>query len=112
MAQRILLGGVLFLFLAQTVRVLAGIGFVGFFESANLNEATRLMFLDLVITLVLITVWMSRDAAAAGRRFWPYAALTLTLGSAGPLVYLLGKTCGTRCEIARGRSAAPPRQTA
>ena len=44
MTQRIVLGVVLVLFLIQTFRVLTGIGYLGFFESAGLNEGTRLMF--------------------------------------------------------------------
>ena len=43
MGQRIALGVVLTAFLAQTGLVLTGPGFVGFFESATLNDATRLM---------------------------------------------------------------------
>jgi hypothetical protein len=101
MAQRIALGVVLTAFLAQTGVVLAGPGFVGFFESANLNAATRLMFLDLVITLALISIWMHRDAVTTGRRFWPYALLTLVLGSAGPLTYLLIGTLSTHCAVPR-----------
>ncbi|MEW6322521.1 MAG: DUF2834 domain-containing protein [Acidobacteriota bacterium] len=89
MAQRALLAIVLLLFLAQTAVVLTGVGYVGFVESIGINDATRLMFFDLVITLALILGWMYRDAARTGRRFWPYAALTLAFGSAGPLAYLL-----------------------
>lgn len=88
MAQRALIAVVLVLFLAQTAVVLAGVGYVGFVESIGINDATRLMFFDLVITLALILGWMYRDART-GRRFWPYAALTLAFGSAGPLAYLL-----------------------
>jgi hypothetical protein len=96
---RILLGIVLAVFLAQTVRVLTGVGFLGFFTSVGLNAATELMFLDLVITLGLITVWMVRDARATGRRFWPFAVVTLLLGSAGPLAYLLYRTVPTQCPV-------------
>lgn len=97
--ERLVLGVVLAGFLAQTARVLTGVGFLGFFESVGLNEATQLMFLDLVITLGLITVWMHRDARAAGRRFWPFAIVTMLLGSAGPLAYLLYRTLPTRCPV-------------
>lgn len=110
MAKRIVLGVVLAAFLVQTVRVLAGIGFVGFFESAGINDATRLMFYDLVIALVLMSIWMRRDAARQARRFWPYALLTLTLGSAGPLLYLLVGTFSNQCAVEPGKP--PVRQGA
>ena len=103
MGQRIALGLVLTVFLAQTGLTLTGPGFVGFLESANVNAATRLMFFDWVITLVLISIWMRRDAVATGRRFWPFALLTLVLGSAGPLTYLLIGSLSTHCSV-------PPRK--
>jgi hypothetical protein len=49
--------------------------------------------------LVLITVWMQQDAHAGGRRFWPFAVVTLLLGSAGPLAYLLCRTVPTQCPV-------------
>lgn len=108
MLQRVFLAAALVVFLAQTVVVLTGLGFLGFFESANLNEATRLMFLDLVITLTLIAVWMVHDAKARGRRVWPYLAVTLTLGSAGPLAYLIVRSFSTSCPVPSGGRGRVP----
>jgi hypothetical protein len=47
------------------------------------------VFADLGIALTLVLAWMWRDAAAQGRRFWPWAFFTLVVGSFGPLLYLL-----------------------
>ena len=46
---------------------------------------------DLVIALMLVMVWMWRDAKATGRAIWPWIVATLILGSFGPLVYLLAR---------------------
>lgn len=110
MPTRILLGVLLAVFLAQTGKVLISIGFLGFFASVRLNAATELMFLDLVITLGLIMVWMWRDARASDRLFWPFALVTLLVGSAGPLAYLLYRTVPTQCPLPdRSASAAGAR---
>lgn len=105
MTERIVLGVALAAFLAQTARVLTGVGFVGFFESVRLNEATELMFLDLVITLGLLATWMWRDARASGRRFWPFAIVTALLGSAGPLAYLLYRNAPTQRPLPDDRTS-------
>ena len=54
------------------------------------------VFADIAIALVLVLAWMWRDAASTGRRFWPYAIVTLMLGSIGPLLYLLLMPAGAR----------------
>ena len=93
-ATRLLLASVLALFLAATVFTVAQVGYLGFFELAAANWATRLMFLDLAITLGIILGWMYRDARVHDMTFVPYAVVTLCFGAAGPLLYLLRRPAG------------------
>jgi hypothetical protein len=80
---------VLAAFLTETAFALFEVGYVGFFEAANANWATRLLMFDLVIALTLILNWMAPDARERGLRFWPWLLVTLTFGAAGPLGYLI-----------------------
>jgi hypothetical protein len=105
MAKRLVLGVVLTAFAAETALVLGEMGVRGFLEAVNLNNGTRLMFVDLSIALSMALVWMYRDAVVAARRFWPYAALTLMFGSVGPLTYLLVGTFSKRPGLSRGQTA-------
>ena len=57
------------------------------YEFASL--AGMQVLLDLVIALTLVMAWMWSDAKRNQRKFWPWALLTLTAGSFGPLCYLL-----------------------
>ncbi len=64
----------------------------GFFTAMNDLVSTRLGQLaafDILISLSLATVWMVRDARRRGVSVLPYLALTLTTGSAGPLLYVI-----------------------
>jgi len=85
---------VLALFLGLTAWTVYQHGYLGFFELAMANWATRLMFLDLVITLGIILGWMYRDAQVQDMAFVPYAAVTLCFGAAGPFLYLLRRPAG------------------
>ena len=70
-------------------------GYIGLFEQGLANAATIQIFLDLTIALSLVLLWMWQDARAQGIFPLPYVMLTLTLGSIGPLLYLIrrfGKT--------------------
>lgn len=70
-------------------------GYIGLFEQGLANAATIQIFLDLTIALSLVLVWMWQDARKQGISPLPYVILTLTLGSIGPLLYLIrrfGKT--------------------
>ena len=80
---------VLVAFLIFSVYVVYHYGYIGLFEQALANAATIQVFLDLTIALSLVTIWMWFDARERGVSAVPYILLTLTLGSIGPLVYLV-----------------------
>ena len=101
--KQIVLWLVLIDFAALTVYAVVQHGYLGFFELALANWATRLLFADLCIALSLIAVWMVRDARERGASWWPYLALTLVFGAAGPLLYLI------RRESHGARALAPAR---
>jgi hypothetical protein len=98
-----LLSLVLVVFVALEIEAIAAFGYVGVFEALASNAATRLGFLDLVIALGLVLVWIRQDAGERALPFWPYAALTLALGSAGPLAYLIHR------ELHGARVTSPQR---
>ena len=83
------LGIVLADFAALTAWAVYTHGVVGLFELATANLATLTVFADLCIALTLIISWMWSDAKARGVSAAPYIILTLTLGSVGPLLYLI-----------------------
>ena len=86
---RIVLALVLVDFLGLTGWVIYEYGYLGFFELANANWATRLLMADLVISLALIAGWMVQDAREREIGCTPYLVLTAVLGAAGPLLYLI-----------------------
>ena len=64
-------------------------GYVGFFQLVLATAATVAALVDLTIALSLVTLWMWQDSRERGIGFVPYMILTLTLGSIGPLCYLI-----------------------
>ena len=44
---------------------------------------------DFLILAVLACLWMRRDARTSGVPAWPFIAVTVALGSVGPLLYLM-----------------------
>ena len=75
-------------FAAYSAYAVWQVGYIAIFTS-HFHIAGMQVLTDLVIACALAAVWMWRDAAANGRNVWPWLALTLTLGSIGPLLYLL-----------------------
>lgn len=84
-----LLGFVLFDFSVLNAAVLYLHGYAGFAELVTANLATIAVLVDLTIALSLIVVWMWNDARDRGISPLPYLAVTLLLGSIGPLLYLI-----------------------
>jgi len=65
------------------------VGFAGVFAQALGSTGAVIAFVDLSIALGLVMLWMWQDSRERGLGFVPYAILTLTLGSVGPLCYLI-----------------------
>ena len=87
--KQLLLGIVLADFAAFTAYAVWQFGYVGVFQLALSSWATALVFVDLMIALGLVLIWMMGDSRERGLSFVPYALLTLAFGSVGPLLYLI-----------------------
>ncbi len=64
-------------------------GILGIFSSIVSSFGSTQIFVDLVIALVLVSVWMWQDAKATGRNALPWIVATILVGSFSPLLYLL-----------------------
>ncbi len=72
-----------------TLYTVLEVGYWGIFEYHIHSPAGWQVFTDLVIALVLVLCWMIPDARQSGRNPWLWVLLTLTMGSIGPLLYLV-----------------------
>jgi hypothetical protein len=88
-AKQLGLSVVLIGFAALNAYVVYQYGYVGFFRLVLANAATVAALVDLTIALSLVALWMWQDARERGLSPLPYLVLTLTLGSIGPLLYLI-----------------------
>jgi len=82
------------------------VGYLGVFEQALGIVGAVLGFVDLCVALGLVTVWLVQDARDRGISPLPYMLLTLTLGSVGPLVYLLRREAGEPAGVFRAARAS------
>lgn len=101
-ARQIGLAAVLVSFTILTAEAVWTHGYAGFFETLLSSFAGVVAMTDLVIALTLILVWMTRDARQQGIAPLPYVVLTLALGSAGPLLYLIVREGRTAADRAAG----------
>jgi len=63
-------------------------GVMGIFSAAVQSWASGQIFLDLVIALGMVLVWLWRDAKSRGKNPLPWVLATVVVGSFAPLVYL------------------------
>ena len=76
-------------FTLLTVYAVKEVGYVGIFDYQLGSPAGLQVLVDLVIACLLIFTWMIPEARRNGTNPWPWVALTLALGSFGPLLYLV-----------------------
>lgn len=104
---RALLVVTLFVYIVISALAVWQHGYLGIIEYHMVNWAGRQVFFDLVIALVLVLVWLWRDARALGRNPWPWVIATLSLGSAGPLLYLMTRKATANSVIDNRASGKP-----
>ncbi len=85
----IALGFVLLDFTGLTAYALYHYGVGGVIAQLTANAVTVTAFVDLVIALSLVVLWMWQDARDRGISPLPFTLLTLGFGSVGPLLYLI-----------------------
>lgn len=64
----------------------------GAIDAITFNWMSTQIYVDLVIAVVVICVWLYRDAISRGRNPWPWIVAAAIVGMFSPLVYLLLRT--------------------
>lgn len=77
------------LFGLLTAVALLDVGYFGIIAPHFQSWGAGQVFADLVILALLACVWMVADGRERGINPWPFVAVTLFLGSFGPLFYLV-----------------------
>lgn len=83
-------------FSALTAEVVLHDGYTEWLRIAFANRSAGLLLVDLTIALSMVVGWMIKDARARGATVWPFAVLTVLLGSVGPLAYLVVRSTSHR----------------
>jgi hypothetical protein len=92
-------------FSALTLEVVLLDGYTEWLRIAFANRSAGLLLLDLTIACSLAIGWMVRDARARNATVWPFAILTVLLGSVGPLAYLTLRSASNRRANDAGEGA-------
>ena len=99
--KQIALSVVLADFLALTAYAVYAYGFAGVLEMMTANAVSVTLLVDLTISLTLVLFWLWQDARDRGWSPIPYVILTLTMGSVGPLLYLIRRARAEREPVAK-----------
>jgi hypothetical protein len=83
-------------FSALTAEVVIKDGYTEWLRVAFTNTSAGLLLVDLTIALSLVLAWMIKDARERKATVWPFAILTVALGSVGPLLYLVMRSAPER----------------
>lgn len=86
---------ILIAFSGFTAWLVVDVGYVAVLEDAFSKWTTTQVFLDLSIACLLLNIIMIRDHITSGRSLLsllPFLAMTLILGSIGPLLYFIRHT--------------------
>ncbi len=88
--NKVLIGVVLIGFAGLNIFAAVTSGIAGLQEVIATGNAWNLvLFEDLCIALGMVSIWLYRDAKSRGVSPFPYLITTFTIGSIGPLFYLL-----------------------
>ena len=88
-ARNVLVAIVLLAFTPFSLFVAIHRGYFGFARLAVHDLWALQMLIDLTIALVLVSIWLRRDAYNRGIKAWPYLVALPLVGSISPLIYLL-----------------------
>lgn len=88
MNRKILAISLLIPFSVLSIYAVWDVGYIGIFDYHRHSSAGWQVFTDLVIALILVLTWMIPEAKRTGRNPWLWVAITLPLGSIGPLLFL------------------------
>ena len=61
----------------------------GAIDAITFNTMSWQIYIDLVLAIVVLSIWIYRDARQRGTSPWPYIAGGVVAGMFGPLFYLL-----------------------
>lgn len=73
----------------------------GVIDAITFNWISLQIYIDLVIAVVVICVWIYRDATKRGSNPWPWLVAAAIVGMFSPLVYLLTRPADRTPETAK-----------